>query len=60
MQQIIFGLSSEMNISPIDNLKRQEQFISDIDFQTDWAKEKFATKRRHRLAETVAFLDILE
>jgi len=41
VQEIIFGLSSEMCVSPIEVFKMQQGFFSNLRFHTDWALSKF-------------------
>ncbi|MBS0636175.1 MAG: hypothetical protein JSS12_01580 [Verrucomicrobia bacterium] len=60
LQQVIFGLSQEMSVSPIAVLKDQEAFISNIQFHTEWAKQKFDLQRVHKIEEAKALLELLE
>ena len=41
VQEIIFGLSSEMCVSPIDVFKMQAGFFTNLKFITEWGKIKF-------------------
>jgi len=56
IQQIIFGLSREMNISPFKMLEVQLSFIHNITFKTQWAKESFLHLVEVRIAETQQLL----
>ena len=61
IQQIIFGLAEEMNISPLEILKRQEAFYRDLEFSTEWAKQTFSQENiRAKIKEVQAMLNILE
>jgi hypothetical protein len=59
-QQIIFGLSQEMGISPIHQLRNQLDYLSNQTFQSDWGRKKFASKVPESLAEVKEFLEILD
>jgi hypothetical protein len=41
VQEIIFGLSSEMCVSPIDVFKMQAGFFTNLKFISEWGKQKF-------------------
>ena len=60
LQQVIFGLALESQITPTDLLKQQLEFIPNIKFNTGWATEKFATQKEVRLKEVKELLNILE
>lgn len=42
MQQIIIGLASESELQPIELLKKQLEFLPNIKFATDWAKNEYS------------------
>lgn len=58
-QQIIFGLSREQGIPPVDLLKSQIDFISKLKFQSEWGKHVLRPKIPIRIIELNEFLDIL-
>lgn len=58
-QQIIFGLSQEMGISPLNQLRNQLDYLSNQTFQSEWGRETFMPKIPERLTEIREFLEIL-
>lgn len=61
IQQTIFGLAAEMSLSPQTVLSMQEKFLSNLEFGSAWAKEKF----NHgiveaKIDEAVSLLALLE
>ena len=58
VQQVIFGLSMEMHITPLKMLQNQLVFIPAITFHTQWAKESFLPLIDVRLAETKKMLEV--
>jgi len=59
MQQIIFGLAQEMNLTPFEILERQVNFVSSIKFNTPWAQETFGPYIKIRIDETKQVLAIV-
>lgn len=59
IQQIIFGLSVEMRVSPIEMLRMQESFMANVEFATDWGLKKFGPLREQRVNEVRELLKIL-
>lgn len=51
IQQILFGLSTEMRITPKEMLFMQEDFIINFKFATTWGEAKFGHAREQRLEE---------
>lgn len=51
IQQILFGLSAEMRITPKDLLATQENFLSSIEFASEWGIKKFSPLRDKRILE---------
>ena len=41
IQQVVFGLAEEWDISPIEVLRRHEKFLVSLRFATAWAQETF-------------------
>ena len=41
LYQVIFGLAAELEKTLIEMLKIQEQFLSGLNFSTDWARKQF-------------------
>ncbi len=62
IQQVIFGLASEMGVSPISVLQKQEMFLSSIKFGTDWAKSEFQRNGAitEKIDEARELLELLE
>ncbi len=57
VQQIVFGLSAEMDITPVKMLREQELFFRRLEFTTDWAKKEFPQSLiEERIAEARALL----
>ncbi|MEK7585281.1 MAG: hypothetical protein AAB455_02115 [Patescibacteria group bacterium] len=44
MQQVVFGLSKEMRLTPVEVLRKQEEFLRGLSFKTAWVKEMFSSK----------------
>lgn len=59
IQQILFGLSIEMRVTPKELLVMQKSFLSEVKFSTSWAKEKYDCLRKQRIEEVEAMLEIL-
>lgn len=60
IQQIIFGLSKEMRVSPRKFLSEQVVFLSQIRFVSLWGKTRFEPLRRKRVKEVMDLLEILQ
>ncbi len=61
MQQILFGLSQEMNLTPLEMLRTQEAFLNGLKFNTLWAQEKFSPEVvQSKIAEVKGLLEIME
>lgn len=61
IQQIVFGLAAEMGITPLEALRRQEDFHRGLTFHSGWAKEKFGKVSIYeKIEEARALLSILE
>lgn len=60
VQQIIFGLSSEMSIGPIKVFEMQEAFLRGIKFATQWAREMFSSEViEEKITEAKGYLEII-
>lgn len=59
IQQIIFGLSQEKGISPIELLKKQIPYIQSIEMLSDWGKETFYPKKENFINQVEKYLEIL-
>jgi hypothetical protein len=51
VQQVAFGLSAERGITPREALLMQDRFLSNISFETEWAKERFP---KHAIESKIA------
>lgn len=60
MQQIIFGLATEMKISPVELLKKEIDYLSNLKFETSWARENFGSMIPARIREVNEYLSILK
>ena len=60
VQQIVFGLSSEMSVGPVKVLEMQEGFLRGVKFGTEWARETFPPEMiEEKIAEAKAYLSII-
>lgn len=60
VQEIIFGLSSEMCVSPIDVFKMQAGFFANLKFLTEWGKIKFPQSLiEEKIKESMGYLDLI-
>lgn len=60
VQQIIFGLSSEMSVTPVKVFEMQEGFLRSLRFATEWARETFTQEViEGKIAEAKAYLTII-
>lgn len=61
LQQVIFGLASEWNKSPLHVLKMQNDFHRKLNFTTVWAQETWPKSAiSNKIDETTHLLEILE
>ncbi|MDP3954167.1 MAG: hypothetical protein Q8Q06_01980 [bacterium] len=61
IQQVVFGLAEEMRKTPLEILKMQEGFLSNLKFSTDWAKQAFTQESIElKIEESRELLEILE
>ncbi len=60
LQQIIFGLSREMNIEPIELLEQQSSFLQNIKFSSDWGKQKFTKMIPERISEAAEYVNLFK
>ena len=60
IQSIMYGLSSEMQISPIKMLQMQVPFLQNLKFFTEWGRYKFGHLVEERLAVVHKMLAVLE
>jgi len=60
VQEIIFGLSSEMCIDPVDVFKMQAGFFSNLKFLTEWGRLRFPESMiNEKIKESKDYLDII-
>lgn len=60
VQEIIFGLSSEMCIDPIDVFKMQAGFFSNLKFLTEWGRLRFPESLiNEKIKESGDYLSLL-
>lgn len=61
VQQVIFGLAAEWRTQPIEVLKAQGSFLSQLSFATDWAQQLFPPSLIElKIEEAKALLQLLE
>ena len=61
IQQILFGLGTEMGLTPMKVLEMQEGFLSNLHFNTEWAQTRFnPTVVQTKIAEAKALLSFLK
>ncbi len=61
IQQIVFGLGEEINLSPYKMLNKHADFLSKLTFTTEWAREIFDEAMiAERLAEVRSMLIMLD
>ncbi|MFA7088283.1 MAG: hypothetical protein WC146_03010 [Patescibacteria group bacterium] len=58
-QQVIFGLSLEHGVPPISQLKNEINFLSKLQFESDWGKMVYQPKIDSRIREIEEFLEVL-
>lgn len=59
IRMIIFGLSEEMNMLPIDMLRMQETFLSKVRFESEWG-QRFAPLIQEKIEESRELIEILD
>ena len=60
IQQVAFGLAAEWGKTPIEILNAQEAFLTDLKFNTEWAKGMFPREViEAKIKEVAGLLDIL-
>jgi hypothetical protein len=59
IQQVIIGLSVEMNSTPTVMLNMQEAFIANLQFSTSWARKKFDDEKQKKIEEVRGLLALL-
>ncbi len=61
LQQVVFGLSTEWNTTPLEILKKQGPFCNGLVFHTEWGKQMFSEdKIKEKVQEATELLEILE
>ncbi len=60
IQQTIFGLAEEMDMTPNEMLKMQIPFLSNMKFETEWARNEYQPKIEQRLIEVQKMIECLE
>lgn len=61
IQQTVVGLSQEWSMPPIEILKKQKPFLSQLNFVTDWANERFGPDViKQKIQESQDILALLE
>lgn len=61
IQHVVFGLASEWGRSPVEVLRMQHPFLSNIKLETEWARIMYpATTIQEKIDEAVALLELLE
>ena len=59
VQQILFGLSAEMRMTPKELLGTQESFLSGVEFASEWGRRKFSPLRDKRILEVRELVRII-
>ncbi|HYD93322.1 MAG TPA: HD domain-containing protein [Candidatus Paceibacterota bacterium] len=61
LQDVVFGLSAELNVTPLEMLKKEVVFMQNLSFLTEWAHKRYPQSAIDaKIAEAKALLDILE
>lgn len=61
IQQVIFGLAKEWRIEPIMVLRKQAEFLGQLDFCTEWGRQTFSQSvLDEKIAESLALLELLD
>jgi hypothetical protein len=53
IQQVVFGLAQEWEVSPLEVLKGQGSFLAGLSFCTCWARQLFPQELIHAKIEEV-------
>lgn len=59
LQQTVFGLAKEFNIPTAEFIHSQVNFISSLEFQSDWGKDICQPKVAAKIAEAEEFVALL-
>lgn len=59
IQQVLFGLSAEMRMTPKALLNAQESFLSCLEFASEWGRKKFSSLRDKRILEVRELVRII-
>jgi hypothetical protein len=60
IQQVVFGLGVETGMGIIETLNHQPSFLFDLEFHTDWAKERFTPEMiRSKIHEADRYISFL-
>ncbi|MEI8339205.1 MAG: hypothetical protein WCF94_00900 [bacterium] len=60
VQQVVFGLAQEQKVDYKEIFARQEQYLYNIKFHTDWARQQFSQKViDDKIAEAKWYLDVI-
>ena len=57
---VVFGLAKEMQLPPATMLRMQKDFLSKIQFESEWGREKFAPLIAEKIKEADELVDILD
>lgn len=57
---VVFGLAKEMQLPPAIMLRMQKDFLSKIQFESEWGREKFAPLIAEKIKEAEQLVDILD
>lgn len=57
---VIFGLAAEMQVTPEIMLRGQVSFLSNLKFESEWGREKFAPLIAEKIKEAEQLVDILD
>jgi hypothetical protein len=59
IRMVLFGLSQEMNVTPMEMLKMQEGFLANLKFESQWG-QKFNPMIQEKIQEAKELLEILQ
>ncbi len=59
IRMVLFGLSQEMNVTPMEMLKMQERFLANLKFESQWG-QKFNPIIKEKIQEAKELLEILQ
>jgi hypothetical protein len=60
LQQNVFGLAQEMNISAHECLQKEIEYLQNLKFYSDWGKEVLFPKVSRKIFEVKEFLNLLQ